>query len=210
MLRMCLLPYQRIYEEWFHQDTGTRAARQWYFNPIEFEAGGRKEKIGLFSYSLKFLSDDREKTRAQPGWALCQDATRRMKSMCKEIGATLAVVYIPTKERVYLPLLRGRFTAEAVHKFVVAYHSEVKDMSPEQFEAALFANMEETERAVSEFCRSEDIPYFDLTPSLREAARHGEMVYFARDSHWSGLGNKIAADQVERFLPTLMQEKTRP
>jgi len=210
MLRMGLLPYQRVCEQWSGQDAETRAARRSYFNPIAFEAGGRAETIGLFSYSLKFLSDDRETMRSQRGWALCREALREMKGLCREIGATLAVLYIPTKERVYLPLLRGRFTAEAVHKSVAAYHSEVKTMKPEAFEAALFANMDETERAVGEFCRNEGIPYFDLTPSFRQAARQGEMIYFPYDSHWNGLGNEIAADQAGVFLWTLMQEKKSP
>ena len=37
-----------------------------------------------------------------------------MKQLCEQGGAKFVLVYIPTKERVYLPLLRGRFTAKDI------------------------------------------------------------------------------------------------
>lgn len=203
ILRMFLLPYERIAERWSGENSRTRAARRAYFNPVEVEAGGHRHKIGLLSLNLMLLSADADKVRSQPGWPLCQSALREMNETCAKAGATFVLVFIPTKEHVYLPLLRNRFTPEAIHDFVAAYHTEAKAMGPDEFEAALYANTDATGRVVEEFCREQNIAFFDLTPAFRRAAQQGQLIYFAFDSHWNGLGNKIAADEIEQFLRRL-------
>jgi len=200
VLRLFLLPYKRIANQWSRESRGSLVGRRTYFNPLEFEAGSRRLKIGLLSVNLKLLSESRERVRSQAGWPLCQEALREMKKLCDRAGATLVIVYVPTKERVYLPLLRGCFTPEAVYDFVLGYHRDLEPAGPDQFEAALFANMDETERVVREFCRDERIVYFDLTASFRRNAQEGQMIYFPYDTHWNALGNKIAAEEIERFL----------
>jgi len=203
ILQMLLLPYERIAERWSGENSRTRAMRRSYFNPVEVESGGERRKIGLLSLNLMLLSADADKVRSQPGWPLCQDALREMKETCEKAGATFVLVYIPTKEHVYLPLLRNQFTPEAVHDFVAAYHTEAKAMGPDEFEAALYANMDATERVVEDFCRTQQIAFCDLTAPFRQAARQGQLIYFAFDSHWNAVGNQIAADTIERFLRDL-------
>jgi len=209
ILRMTLLPYQRIIERHFTGDSRTRALRRAYFNPIEFEAGGQRRKIGLFSFSLMLLTASHDQVTSHPGWPLCQSALREMKQMCDANGAAFMVVYVPTKESVYLPLLRGRFSPETIHDFIATYHQEFKTMDPDKFEAMLYGNMNETQRVVREFCESERIAYFDLTPAFRRTAQEGKLIYFAFDCHWNGLGNQIAADEIEQFLRRMMEATQR-
>jgi hypothetical protein len=216
ILRLPLLPYQRIIERWRGENERMRALRRAYFNPVEFEAGGQRHKIGLFSFNLMLLSAGSEQVRSQAGWPLFKDALGEMKQMCDETSATLVVVYIPTKERVYLPLLRGRFTPEALHDFVVTHQKEFKTASPEEFkttspdeyETTLYANMDETGRAVADCCRDLHVVCFDLTPAFRQAAQEGQLIYFAFDSHWNAAGNIIAANEIEQFLRGLTTTAT--
>jgi len=197
VLRLLALPYEKVAESW---RSGSGAASRHRFNPVEFEAGGKRLKIGLLSVNLKLLSADAEKVRAQRGWPLCKRALREMKELCDRAGARFVLIYIPTKERVYLPLVRGRFTPEDLHDFVASYHGEIAATNPEAFEAALFRNLDATGQVVLGFCRSAGIESLDLTPVFRAAAARGEMVYFPYDSHWNALGNRIAAREIERFL----------
>jgi len=95
MLRMALLPYQRMAERWSGQDARTASLRRAYFNPLELEAGGQRQKIGLLSFNLMLLNADREKVRSQRGWTLCREAIAQMKRRCDEAGAKLAVVLHP-------------------------------------------------------------------------------------------------------------------
>lgn len=196
ILRMLLLPYKRIGEAWGRD----RARRRSQFNPIEFEAGGHRLKIGLLSTNLNILKDDAAAVRSQAGWPLCRRALEAMKETCDEAGATFLVVYIPTKERVYLPLLRDRLAAEDVYDFAAGYHEELAGMSPEEFVTALFDNMDATEAAVRELCGERAIPFLSLTEPFRQAARGGRMIFFPYDTHWNAEGNRIAADEIERFL----------
>jgi len=200
ILRMTLLPYQRIAERWSGESARTRALRRTYFNPIEFEAGGQRQKIGLFSFSLTLLMSSADQVRSQAGWPFFQDAVRDIEQACRSVGAALVVVYIPTKERVYLPVLRGRFTSQAIRDFVAAYHEQFKNTDSDDFEARLYRNMDGTEQAVREFCEQNHIPYFSLTPAFRRAAQEGHLIYFAFDCHWNREGNRIAAEQIEQLL----------
>jgi len=208
ILRLPLLPYQRIIERRWGENARMRPMRRAYFNPVEFEAGGQRHKIGLFSFNLMLLSAGSEQVRSQAGWPLFKNALGEMKQMCDETSATLVVVYIPTKERVYLPLLRGRFTPEALHDFVVTHHKEFKTTSPDEYETTLYTNMDETGRAVADCCRDLHIVYFDLTPAFRQAAQEGQLIYFAFDSHWNAAGNIIAANEIEQFLRGLTTTAT--
>ncbi len=44
------------------------------------------------------------------------------------------------------------------------------------------------------------IPVYDALPELRAAARAGEEVYLATDTHWNAAGMRIAAAGLARFL----------
>lgn len=96
-------------------------------------------------------------------------------------GRIEAVFLVPTKYRVYHPLLeeteRGRRT--------------VLTPSP-----AL--------EALQRFFSPVGIPVIDLTPSLRARAREllpkGEYVYWRDDTHWNGAGIRTAATDVAAFV----------
>ena len=45
-----------------------------------------------------------------------------------------------------------------------------------------------------------DIPVLDLTDALRRAGENGGQPYFTYDGHWTPLGHRVAAREVQRFL----------
>jgi hypothetical protein len=90
-----------------------------------------------------------------------------------------AVYFIPTKYRIYCPLL-------SIPQDVVLH-----EPSP-----AL--------KSLNEFFLPKGIPVYDLTPTLRKAAaaslQNGELIYWADDTHWNALGTAATAEFIANSL----------
>jgi len=98
-------------------------------------------------------------------------------------GARMILVWIPAKERVYLPALpadqRTPLVAEPQH-----------DLSG-------------METALVIFARENGLSFFDLTGPLVEQAQAGEKLYFTVDGHLNARGNELVGDLVADYLQHL-------
>jgi len=54
-----------------------------------------------------------------------------------------------------------------------------------------------------ELCAEIAVPCLDLTPSFRDAAASGRMVYARTDTHWSAWGHDLAATEIAKLLQEL-------
>ncbi len=94
-------------------------------------------------------------------------------------GAVDGIFFIPTKYRVYAPLLK----------------SQAEPLPHVHWQALQAA------------CAQAEIPVYDLTPALRDAAAnewftHGELVWWSDDTHWNRNGIAAAAREVARVMTT--------
>lgn len=102
------------------------------------------------------------------------DSLRRLRDSVRRNGAEMLLVWIPAKERVYIPLL-----------------------PPERFKSYVSnrsGKLDGYERALAAFAREENIEYLDLTPHFETRAREGLKLYFTVDGHLNALGNKLAGE----------------
>jgi hypothetical protein len=99
--------------------------------------------------------------------------------LCRRQGARFLVVFVPSKDRIYLD--RARFTAGAE-----PLHWERNDL-PDRLAAAVRQ-------------ADPDAGFLDLTPVFRQRAARGEVLYFLQDTHWSPLGHAAAADAIAARL----------
>ena len=114
------------------------------------------------------------------GWAM---TGRILKTLAAEVwarDARLALVYIPSRMEVSdrdweLTRLRYGVDEQAFDR------------------GAVLARL----RAIAQ---DERVPFLDLTPPMREATGALSWPYYDFDSHWNGLGHKIAGEQVDVFL----------
>lgn len=141
-------------------------------DPADFEPGGSYRRY-LDAYFERLLE-------------LRDDVTRS--------GARLLLVWIPTKERVYLPVLAPDRKA----RYVSNRSGEIDGL----------------ERAISDFASRNEIPFLDLTADLERRAKRGERLYFRLDGHMTDHGNRVAGqlagDFVRRFLPARPQPPPEP
>ncbi len=128
------------------------------------------------------------------GWLNVQAVLRSAKADCAEAGCRLLVVYLPSKEQIWLPrvvpdaaLLR-RFAEQAVLKAAPVPADDATLL------ADLLGNRGVLEQSLAAFCAAEGVDYWSATPAVDAFADSGRVGYYACDSHWRGdLQAEVAA-----------------
>jgi hypothetical protein len=163
---------------------------------IRTEQGGMLRFAFMPPYLQKLASSRAEIERSR-GWELVRSALSRMQALCAERGSRLTVMFIPSKDIVYWPLVERSLGPEELQRsidFVSSYnHMQLRT-------ADIHANRLAQNELMREFCAGAGISFLDLTPALEQAAASGRAVYFADDAHWNAAGHEIAAQELAKFL----------
>jgi len=160
-------------------------------------ATGTPLRFALMPPYLQKLASSRGEIERSRGWKLVRESFAKMKETCAARGARLTVMFIPSKDEVYWPLIdRSLGQEELQHSldFISTYnHMPLRA-------ADIRANRLSQNELMREFCAASGIPFLDLTPALEEAVASGGAVYFSDDAHWNATGHQIAAEQLANFL----------
>lgn len=92
---------------------------------------------------------------------------------CAAAGARLVVVFVPEKFRIY---------------------GELCDLAPGSAAAAWRCS--DLPLRLGELAAARGCDWLDLTPTLREAAARGPLLYFTDDGHWNGAGHAVVAGRM--------------
>jgi hypothetical protein len=163
---------------------------------IETAPGAMMRFAFMPPYLQKLIASRTEIERSR-GWQLVCDTFRRMKETCAGHGARFTIVFIPSKDEVYWPLVDRSLGEEELQRsldFISTYnHMPIRA-------ADIRANRLVQNDLVREFCANAGISFLDLTPALEQAAASGRPVYFADDAHWNAAGHQLAAEELAKFL----------
>jgi hypothetical protein len=146
---------------------------------------------------LQKLANSRTEIEHGRGWELVRKNVSQMQEVCAQHGSRLTVMFIPSKDQVYWPLVDRSLGPEELQRsldFVSTYNH----MSLQA--ADIRQNRLAQNELMREFCAAAGIPFLDLTPLLEQAAASGRAVYFADDAHWNAAGHEIAARELAKFL----------
>jgi hypothetical protein len=108
-------------------------------------------------------------------------SVEQLRALAAGVGARLVVLYVPTMEEVYLPL--------------VAPDSPLWGPTPKERVLEKFTRLR---AVVTALARPSEL--LDLTAPLAEVARRGESLYWIHDPHWNRRGNAAVATIVARHL----------
>jgi len=121
----------------------------------------------------------------------------QMKDECAANGTELVLLFIPSKDQVYWPLVERSF-APAQLQEAVDFLSRYNKM-PLRAESVREERLALNE-LLRDFCAANDIPMLDLTDALEKEVSAGREVFFPDDTHWSEVGHEIAARELAKFL----------
>jgi lysophospholipase L1-like esterase len=154
-------------------------------------------RFALMPPYLQKLAGPRSEIERSRGWQLVRDSISRMKEVCRQHNSRLTVMFVPSKDEVYWPLIARSLGENELQRsvdFISAYnHMAIRV-------ADIRANRLVQNDLMREFCATAGIRFLDLTPILEQAAASGRAVYFADDAHWNAAGHEIAAQELARFL----------
>lgn len=160
-------------------------------------SNGTPLRFAMMPPYLQKLAESRSEIERSRGWKLVCDSFAKMKQTCAERGARLTIMFIPSKDEVYWPLVEHSLgQAELQHSldFISSYNHMPLPAGD------IRANRLAQNQLMREFCATAGIPFLDLTPALEEAAASGRAVYFADDAHWNAAGHQVAAEELAKFL----------
>lgn len=188
-----------------------QAQRRWaddagrkYRYPRNVEAGGRPLALVFADLYVMRLTTPRADIEGSQNFAWTAVALRAARDAAAAAGARLTVVYIPSEEHVYLPLIQGTPHVEAILPglFTVRVGPDglLGDSATPVDAPTLYAHLDDQRQAVLAFLAREGIPAVDLTPAFAARAAAGEALYNYADTHWNAAGHKLAAQAVSDHL----------
>ncbi len=146
---------------------------------------------------LQKLASSRQEFERSRGWELVRATLLRMRETCAKQGSRLTVIFIPSKDEAYWPLVEQSLGPEELQR-ALEFSSSYNHM---QIRAAdIHANRLAQNDLLRDFCVGTNIPFLDLTPALEQNAAAGRAVYFSDDAHWNAAGHEIAARELAKFL----------
>ena len=160
---------------------------------------GRTVRFAFLPPYLNCLQLSRADLERSPGWAATRRAYREMNRLAAAQGTRLAVVFVPSKAQVYLPLAQSSFTRPELER-AVAF--SLRDVPHPPEAARILEHRLALNGLMRDFCASEGIPFRDLTGDLQARLATGTGVYFPDDSHWNAAGHETAADAIADWLRT--------
>jgi hypothetical protein len=187
------------------QAAASTSIKRPYFDQGMFHipAAGNVLEFAWTPYNLVGLSSPRSRFEQRRGWMLTQKTLMEAKSTCEQNGSRFVLMFIPTAEQVYWPVVeRSLDPATLQHAFdfyVKRSYANGTNLSAAQYRANRLAQ----NQMLANFCAKENIPMLDLTPALQRKAESGTIVYFADDQHLNAAGQKVAAAQLATFLAHL-------
>ncbi len=162
--------------------------------PVAVEGPAGRVHYAFEPRELLRLAIRRDRFERSPAWKQNAGVLREIAAWARAGGVRLLVLYVPSKPRVLMPLVRERVPPEALRAFLAFAKS---DLPPaEQLAGDLYAELDSVESTFFDFCRAEAIRCVNLTAALRDATARGVQVFFSYDPHWTPLGHALVAEQV--------------
>jgi len=167
--------------------------------PLRIPDGDQGKAYTFAPKQLRDLYESREEFEEDKHWINTHTQIKQINEVCREIVASLVIVFAPTKAHVTLPLVSDRLPAEKVRLFTSM--SMKKKLPPaDVLLKNLLSRAGARENVVGEFCRSESISFVGLTPCLRQVILAGKQAYFTYDQHWTPIGHDKAAEVIAESI----------
>jgi hypothetical protein len=175
-----------------------------YRYPITASISNQDLQLAFFSYYVSWLSVDRESIESSRNYGLVTETILRMRNVTEEEEARFLLVYVPSKEHVYLPYLNDTDLEQRV--FVDVPTVQLDEAGFLQFTAAkatpelIRQHMDDQSNVMAAFAQEHEIPFLDLTSTFRDEAGRGALLYYTYDTHWNQQGHDLAADTIAEFI----------
>ncbi|MEX2030646.1 MAG: hypothetical protein WD906_06735 [Anaerolineales bacterium] len=185
--------------------TGTQVvAEPGYRYPITMPIDGTGMEMAFFSPHISWLSVSGQLIEASQDYRLVREVILAAGELSEEVNSRLLLVYIPSKEHVYLPYLDDAETARRVYANVSTLALDEAGFLqftnlPATLELTL-EHMDDQANLLAGFAAAHDVAFLDLTSTFQEVAGTGVELYYPFDTHWNQQGHYLAAEIIAGYL----------
>ena len=168
------------------------------FMPIKLQHGDSTHFYSFDPKRLVYLNYSTDKFVASDEWQATAKILTQIVKLCRDHAITPVFIYAPSTPHVVLPLAKETIPAEQLRYFVSLRKSHLPPA--DEFKQQVFANLDNEQNTVLDFCEKQQVDCLALTEALQQATASGTQTYFSYDQHWTPDGNAVAAKTIEQFL----------
>lgn len=175
-----------------------------YRYPITVTINNKDLEMAFFSYYVSWLSVRRDEIASSQNYRITTENILRAQELSEAAGARFLLVYVPSKEHVYLPYVTS--TDILTRVFTDVPTIELDEAGFLQFKSQratpelVSQYMNEQSSQLAAFTAEYDINYLDLTPYFQNEAGTGAELYYPFDTHWNQSGHDLAAELINDYL----------
>lgn len=136
------------------------------------------------------------------GWTTTRDVFLETIETCRRSKIRLIFAYAPSKPHVLMPLIENTLDANHLYEFMTRYKASLSNASPDDLKTVIYSNIDSQELVFAQFCREQKVEFISLTQPLRGNMAAGKQVYYTYDQHWTSVGNKVVAEELQQYLST--------
>jgi hypothetical protein len=184
--------------------TAQAAVEPSYRYPITVSIDGANLDMAFFSAYVSWLTVSGEAMEASREFQVVTDSIREARDLSEGVDARFLLVYVPSKEHVYLPYLDEGETASRVFAGVTTLAlGEAGFLEFTSTPASLDLarqHMDDQASLLAAFAEEQGVAFLDLTPTFQEEAGAGAELYYPYDTHWNQRGHDLAAQTIADLM----------
>ncbi len=175
-----------------------------YRYPIIVTINNTDLELTFFSPYISWLSISGKAIELSQNYRVLRETILKARDMSEAADSRFLLVFVPSKEHVYLPFLNDPKTLANV--FIDVATLELNGAGYIQFTdqkatpESVRQYMDDQAHLLADFAAEQNINYLDLTSHFQEEAAVGVELYYPFDTHWNQSGHDLAAQIIARYI----------
>ena len=184
-----------------------------YRYPIMLTINNKDLEMAFFSSYIAWLSVNREAIESSQNYRFERETILQVRDLSEAAEARFLLVYVPSKEHVYLPYLNDADILARVFTDVPTI--ELDEAGFLQFTSERATpeltrqHMDDQASLLADFAAEHKILYLDLTSTFQEETGTGAELYYPFDTHWNQLGHNLAAETINEYIKEMLPDTSR-
>jgi hypothetical protein len=191
------------------EDKSHRTVTPVYRYPITLTINDTDLEMAFVSSYMAWLSVSRDVLESSRNYSIATRAILQARDLSEAARSRFMLVYLPSKEHLYLPYISAPDIVERVF-------TDVSKLEPGAAEFLQFTNqtatlelarqhMDDQAQLLADFSAENHIHFLNLTPYFQKEVNAGKELYYPFDTHWNQRGQDLAAQSIANYLEQYMR-----
>jgi hypothetical protein len=180
-----------------------------YRYPITLTINETDLEMAFVSSYISWLSVSREVIESSRNYSIATRSILQAQDLSEAAGSRFLLVYLPSKEHLYLPHLSDADIVKRVFTGVRTIELGATQFLQNANQTATLEltrqHMNDQAQLLADFAAQNHIQFLDLTPYFQKEASGGIELYYPFDTHWNQQGQDLAAERIANYVEQYMR-----